>query len=79
MKYYLINNLQNTFLNDVEAEAAYFSRFRFHQNMTPSASTSLVSITGKEMGTWTVKVERLQSEAQQWPGRKLICTGEVLF
>ena len=26
-------------MNDVEAEAAYFLRFRFHQNMT--ASTSL--------------------------------------
>ena len=40
--YYLISYLQYAFLNDVEAEAAYFSRFRFHQNMTASAFTSLI-------------------------------------
>ena len=31
------------------------------------------------MGTLTVVVERLQSDAQQWPGRKLIGTREVLL
>ena len=36
--------LQRAFLIDVEAEGAYFSRFRFHQNMTaPTASASTAS------------------------------------
>ena len=47
--YYLISYLQHAVLNDVEAEAAYFSRFRFHQNMiasTASASSFRFHIPG---------------------------------
>ena len=41
---YLIKLFTVCFLNDAEAGAAYFSRFRFHSNMTAATASASISL-----------------------------------